>query len=47
MKYMQDLKAIKIIHGISDRIDFLFLAEFLRLCGFFHIIVTRGEIYEH
>ncbi len=32
---MQDLKAIKIIHGISDRIDFLFLAEFLRLCGFY------------
>lgn len=32
---MVGFKSVKIIHKISDRIDFLFLAEFFRFCGFY------------
>lgn len=32
---MKNFKSIKIIHNIKNRIEFLFFAEFFRLCGIF------------
>ena len=32
---MKNFKSIKIIHNIENRIEFLFFAEFFRLCGIF------------
>lgn len=32
---MEKFRSIKIIHNIDDRIDYLFLAEFFRLCGLY------------
>lgn len=40
---MSGFKSVKIIHKISDRIDFLFLAEFFRFCGFY---VGEETIYK-
>lgn len=32
---MEQFRAVKIIHSISDRLDFLFLAEFFHFCGLY------------
>lgn len=32
---MRKLRSVKIIHNISDRLDFLFLAEFFHFCGLY------------
>lgn len=32
---MEKFRAVKIIHSISDRLDFLFLAEFFHFCGLY------------
>ena len=32
---MRKMKSIKIVHNIKNRIEFLFMAEFFRLCGIY------------
>ena len=43
----KEIKSIKIIHDIDNRIEFIFLAEFFRLCGIYVGEYIHEMIYEN